>query len=106
MAGKNINYDNLIATAASLNGVDPVLMKAMMHTESGFNPNARSPVGAQGLMQLMPATAKRFGVKDVWDPAENINGATRYLAVLNKQFGGDINKVVAAYNAGEGSLEV
>lgn len=104
MAGKNINYDNLIATAARLNGVDPALMKAMMHTESGFNPNARSPVGAHGLMQLMPATAKRFGVKDVWNPAENINGAARYLAVLNKQFGGDTNRVIAAYNAGEGNV--
>lgn len=100
------NFTDLIMGAASRHGVSPALMKAMMHTESGFNPNARSPVGAHGLMQLMPAPAKRFGVKDVWNPAKNINSAARYLAVLSKQFGGDINKVVAAYNAGEGSLEV
>ena len=65
------------------------LMKAMMHTESGFNPNARSPVGAQGLMQLMPATARRFGVVNPNDPAQNIEGGARYLAYLNKKFKGD-----------------
>ena len=104
-AGVNSSrYDSLIAKSAAKNGVDPALMKAMMHTESGFNPNARSPVGAQGLMQLMPATARRFGVVNPNDPAQNIEGAARYLAYLNKKFKGDQTKVIAAYNAGEGNV--
>lgn len=104
-AGANSGrYDSLIAKSAARNGVDPALMKAMMHTESGFNPNARSPVGAQGLMQLMPATARRFGVVNPNDPAQNIEGGARYLAYLNKKFKGDQTKVIAAYNAGEGNV--
>mgnify|MGYP001940721185 CR=1 FL=1 len=104
-AGVNSSrYDSLIAKSAARHGVDPALMKAMMHTESGFNPNARSPVGAQGLMQLMPATARRFGVVNPNDPAQNIEGGARYLAYLNKKFKGDQTKVIAAYNAGEGNV--
>ena len=75
-----------------------------MHTESAFNPNARSPVGAQGLMQLMPATGRRFGVTNAFDPAQNIEGGTKYLAYLTKYFKGDMGKVVPAYNAGEGNV--
>ena len=75
-------YDHLIRASAARHGVDAALMKAMMHAESAFNPNARSPVGAQGLMQLMPATARRFGVYNAWDPAQNIEGAAKYIAWL------------------------
>lgn len=96
-------YDSLIMTSALRHGVDPALMKAMMHTESGFNPNARSPVGAQGLMQLMPATARRFGVVNAWNPAENIEGAAKYLKFLQGRFG-NIQHVIASYNAGEGNV--
>lgn len=97
------SYDSLIVASALRNGVDPALMKAMMHTESGFNPYARSPVGAQGLMQLMPATARRFGVYDAWDPAANIEGAAKYLKFLQNRFG-NIQHVIASYNAGEGNV--
>lgn len=96
-------YDNLIVASALRHGVDPALMKAMMHTESGFNPFARSPVGAQGLMQLMPATARRFGVMNAWNPAENIEGAAKYLKFLQGRFG-NIQHVIASYNAGEGNV--
>lgn len=97
------SYDALIVASALRNGVDPALMKAMMHTESGFNPFARSPVGAQGLMQLMPATARRFSVINAWNPAENIEGAARYLSFLQNRFG-RIEHVIAGYNAGEGNV--
>ncbi len=97
------SYDSLIVASALRNGVDPALMKAMMHTESGFNPNARSPVGAQGLMQLMPATARRFGVINAWNPAENIEGAAKYLKYLQNRFG-NIQHVIASYNAGEANV--
>lgn len=98
-------YDDHIRTSAARHGVDPALMKAMMHTESAFNPNARSPVGAQGLMQLMPATARRFKVRNAWSPSENIEGAAKYIAWLTKRFNGRIEHVVAGYNAGEGNVD-
>lgn len=79
-SGTRDAYDSYIRASAARHGVDPALMKAMMHTESAFNPNARSPVGAQGLMQLMPATASRFKVSNPWNPAENIEGSAKYIA--------------------------
>lgn len=101
---KNRNaYDSLIMASALRHGVDPALMKAMMHTESGFNPNARSPVGAQGLMQLMPATARRFGVANAWDPAQNIEGAAKYIKYLTGRFS-NLEHAIAGYNAGEGNV--
>ena len=81
-SGSRNAYDSYIRASAERHGVDPGLMKAMMHTESAFNPNARSPVGAQGLMQLMPATARRFKVSNPWNPADNIEGSAKYIAWL------------------------
>ncbi|SUD90117.1 lytic transglycosylase domain-containing protein [Psychrobacter phenylpyruvicus] len=103
-SGNNL-YDHYILESAKRHGVDPGLLKAMMHTESSFNPNARSPVGAQGLMQLMPATARRFSVINAWNPAENIEGAAKYVAWLSRRFNGKIEHVLAGYNAGEGNVD-
>lgn len=97
----NPKYDELIALSAARNGVDPNLVVAMMRQESGFNPRALSYKGASGLMQLMPATARRFGVTNIFDAAQNIEGGTRYLRFLLDQFKGDVNLVLAGYNAGE-----
>lgn len=99
------SYDSYILASASRHGVDPALMKAMMHTESAFNPNARSPVGAQGLMQLMPATARRFKVSNAWNPAENIEGSAKYIAWLMRRFNNNVEFAVAGYNAGEGNVD-
>lgn len=104
-SGSRNAYDALIVASASRHGVDPALMKAMMHTESAFNPNARSPVGAQGLMQLMPATARRFSVNNPWNPAENIEGSARYIAWLLRRFNNNVEYAVAGYNAGEGNVD-
>jgi hypothetical protein len=98
-------YDDLITSASSNFGVEQGLVKAIMHTESGFNPSARSPVGAQGLMQLMPATARRFFVNDSYDPAQNINGGVKYLNFLMKRYNNNQELVIAAYNAGEGNVD-
>jgi hypothetical protein len=97
-------YDPLIAQAASRHSLDPRLVKSVMLVESGFNPAAVSPKGARGLMQLMPATANRNGVRNVHDPAENIAGGTRYLSHLLGLFDGNLEKSLAAYNAGEGAV--
>ncbi|MFW1859676.1 lytic transglycosylase domain-containing protein [Acinetobacter defluvii] len=97
-------YDHIIQQAAAAHGVSEGLIKAVMHTESGFNANARSPVGAQGLMQLMPATARRFNVSNSYDPQQNIFAGARYLAWLLKRFNGNTSLALAGYNAGEGNV--
>ena len=102
---KNKNaFDSIIRQAAQQHGVSEGLIKAVMHTESGFNVNARSPVGAQGLMQLMPATARRFNVSNAYDPHQNIMAGAKYLAWLLNRFNGNTSLALAGYNAGEGNV--
>ncbi|CAB5519049.1 Soluble lytic murein transglycosylase precursor [Pseudomonas putida] len=93
-------YAELVAKAAEAHGVPQALLHALIKAESGYNPKARSPRGAAGLMQLMPDTAKEMGVKDVLDPASNLQGGARYLKRMLTLFDNDITLAVAAYNAG------
>jgi len=86
-------------------GIDPQLVMAVIQAESAFNTQALSNKNAQGLMQLIPATAERFGVKDSWNPVQNIKGGTAYLHWLMRHFAGNVEHVLAAYNAGEGAVE-
>lgn len=97
-------FSSAIDRAASASGIDPVLLHAVVEAESAYRPGAVSPKGAQGLMQLMPATARRFGVRDAFDPTANAAGGARYLAELMRLFDGDVALALAAYNAGEGSV--
>jgi len=97
-------YSGHILAAARETSVDPALIHAVISVESGYNPSARSSAGAVGLMQLMPGTAKRYGVKDRLDPAQNIKGGARYLRDLQAMFGNNLQLVLAAYNAGEESV--
>ena len=97
-------YRNEIAAAATQFGVEEAVVRAIIHAESAYNVNAMSRVGAQGLMQLMPATARRFGVTNAFDPAQNIRGGVQYLGWLLKRFNGDLKLAAAGYNAGEGAV--
>jgi len=94
----------LVDTIATEAGVDPYLARAVIQAESAFYAKARSRAGALGLMQLMPMTARRFGVVDPFDPRQNITGGVKYLKWLTQTFNGDLPKVIAAYNAGEGAV--
>jgi len=94
----------VIAEAARTHGVDPRLIAAVATRESAWNASALSPVGAGGLMQLMPATARYLGVNNVFDPRQNIFGGTRYLRTLLDTFHGDLDLTLAAYNAGPGAV--
>jgi len=97
-------YDRLIRRTASTHQVDASLVKAVMHIESAFNPHAVSHMGAQGLMQLMPETAQRYGAEDLFDPVQNVRAGVMYLKDLQKMFKNNTRLVLAAYNAGENAV--
>lgn len=97
--------DRIIFEVGENQGVDPRFIHAVIWQESKYRPQARSHAGAQGLMQLMPATAKRFGCEHPDDPEENITAGTKYLSWLLKRFSGNVELALAGYNAGEGSVD-
>jgi len=96
--------EDMVTSQAQAQGVDPSLVKAVVQTESGFNPQAVSSAGAMGLMQLMPQTANTLGVKSALDPMQNIQGGTQYLKTLLNKYH-DVPKALAAYNAGPGAVD-
>lgn len=99
------NLDRIIFEVGQREGVDPRFIHAVIWQESKYDTTARSHAGAQGLMQLMPATAKRFGCEDPNDPESNIEAGTKYLGWLLKRFSGNVELALAGYNAGEGSVD-
>ena len=100
----NSDVDNFIVESGKRNSVDPLLLYSIMHQESSFKSRAMSNKGARGLMQLMPPTAVRFGVTNIWDPKQNIEGGARYMRFLLDTFSGDVRLALAGYNAGEGAV--
>jgi hypothetical protein len=100
----NSDVDNFLVESGKRNSVDPLLLYSIMHQESSFKPRAMSHKGARGLMQLMPPTAARFGVTNIWDPKQNIEGGARYMRFLLDLFEGDVRLALAGYNAGEGAV--
>jgi len=100
----NVLVDTYIVDSSRRYAIDPLLIYSQMHQESTFKPTAISPKGARGLMQLMPGTARRFGVANIYDAKQNIEGGVKYMRWLLDTFGGDLNLALAGYNAGEGAV--
>jgi soluble lytic murein transglycosylase-like protein len=105
MTSGDEQIDRMILEAGAKHGVDPKLIYYVIQQESRFKVNAKSGKNAQGLMQMIPATAERFKVEDVYDPEQNIEGGVKYLRWLLKRFDGNVNLALAGYNAGEGAVE-
>jgi soluble lytic murein transglycosylase-like protein len=104
----NLNRDGvekLVREAADRHNVDPALIRAVIETESNFNPSAVSRKGAVGLMQLIPTTAQRFGVNDLYSPQQNVDAGVKYLKALLERYNGNLDLALAAYNAGEGAVD-
>ncbi len=101
----NSQVDQYLIDSGTRHGVDPLLLYSIMHQESTFKLRAISPKGARGLMQLMPPTAIRYGVTNIFDPRQNIEGGARYMAFLLEHFDNDLSLALAGYNAGEGAVE-
>jgi len=97
--------EKLVREAAERHHVDPALVRAVIETESNWNPSARSHKGAMGLMQLIPTTAQRFGVNDAFNPKQNVDAGVRYLKTLLERYNGNLDLALAAYNAGEGAVD-
>jgi len=104
LSGSN-SFDNIISEASSKFNISESIIKSVISAESNFNPDAMSSVGAKGLMQLMPLTAEYLGVKNSWDPKQNIEGGTKYLRELMDRYDGNIKLALAAYNAGPGNVD-
>ena len=103
--GKHNSFDNIIDSASARYGLGTDLIKAVIHVESAFNPQAVSPKGAQGLMQLMPFNSKKYGVTNPYSPNQNINAGTKMLSKLLNKYSGNLRYALAAYNAGEGAVK-
>ena len=101
----NAQVDGYITDSATRHGLDPLLIYSVMHQESSFKQRAISHKGARGLMQLMPGTAARFGVTNIFDPKQNIDAGSRYMKWLLNRFQGDLSLALAGYNAGEGAVD-
>ena len=104
LLNRGLGFEALIRQHAGLQSIRAELVRAVIQVESAFNPRAVSPKGAMGLMQLMPGTAARFGVRRAHDAAQNISGGTRYLRELLNRFNNRVDLVLASYNAGEGAV--
>ena len=99
-----LQFPEFIRTAAHVNGLHPALIAAIIEAESNFNPRAHSRAGAKGLMQISPLTERHLGLKNAWDPRENVAAGSRYLRGLVDRFDGDTRLAIAAYNAGPGAV--
>ena len=100
-----VKFSEEILEASEAHDVNPALIAAVIHAESNFNPKAHSHVGAQGLMQIMPATQRYLGCRNGWDPRQNINAGSKYLRELLNNFRGNMSLAIAAYNAGPGAVK-